>query len=273
VSRTRRITTSYLQPAFLLCAATLALAGAGMWMARRQLGLALEKHPLPLRKPLGAMDRAKLLPYEVVAELTIGNEEVLDALGTEDYIQWVIEDPRTPADSTVGRVMVFITYYKLPDRVPHVPEECYTGGGYQRERTQPLDFELEGGDGRRSIPGRYLLFRADGPALAAGPERLPVVYLFRVNGEYAGSREQARLVLNRNIFGRFSYFCKVELVYNQSLTTPELGEALDASEELLTKLLPVLEQDHWPPWPPDKMREEQSAAMWGPGDRSRVARE
>lgn len=247
----------YLQPAFMLCAATLALAGAGMSVATRQLGLMLRKEPLPLRKSLNALDQTKLAPYRVVAQLKIENEEILKSLGTGDYIQWVVEDPCEPAGGEVGRVLVFVTYYKLPDRVPHVPEECYTGGGYQGDGAEAVTFELDAGGRTRPVPGRYLLFRTLGAGVASGPARLPVLYLFRVNGQYADSREDARLLLNRNIFGRSSYFSKVELVYNQAFTTPEKNVAVDASERLLSKLLPMLEQEHWPHWPP---RAEEQAA-------------
>jgi hypothetical protein len=255
MNRTGKPYADYLRPAFVLCAATLALAGAGMSVATRQLGLMLRKEPLPLRKSLDALDQAKLAPYQVVAEMKIENREILESLGTEDYIQWVIEDPCEPADSEVGRVLVFVTYYKLPDRVPHVPEECYTGGGYQRQETKPVTFELDGGRTHR-VPGRYLLFRTLGAGAASGPLRLPVLYLFRVNGQYAESRQDARLRLNRNIFGRASYFSKVELVYNQAFTTPEKNVAVNASERLLSKLLPILEQEHWPHWPPRAEEEE-----------------
>jgi hypothetical protein len=259
---------NYFQPAFVLCVATLALAGAGMSVATRQLGLVLKKEPLPLSKSLDALERAKLAPYQVVAELKIENEEVLESLGTEDYIQWVVEDPCEPADSGVSRVLVFITYYRLPDRVPHVPEECYTGGGYQGQGSEPVTFELDRGGRPRSVPGRYLLFRTLDAGVASGPSRLPVLYLFRVNGQYADSRQDARLLLNTNIFGRSSYFSKVELVYNQAFTAPEKNVAVDASERLLSKLLPILEQEHWPHWPPRAEEEGQRGDVAGPRSRA-----
>ena len=81
-----------------------------------------------------------------------------------------------------------------------------------------------------------------------GLQQFPVLYLFRVNGEYAGSRDEARMALNKNIFRKHSYFCKVELVFNQSRVAPTKEEAVTAGERILAVLLPVLEQEHWPDW-------------------------
>lgn len=237
---------AYLQPAFIICAAVLAVSAAGMSVATKRLGLYLKKEPLPLKKPLDAMDAERLAPYRVTAREKIENEEILKSLGTEDYIQWVLEDPREPARSAVREALVFITYYRLPDRVPHVPEECYTGGGYQRLNTDAVSFQIGQSDGRRTIPGRYLRFNKTAGEVSQSPRQFPVLYLFRVNGEYAGSRDDARMALNKNLFRKHSYFCKVELVFNQSVAAPAKEDAVTASERLLAVLLPVLEQDHWP---------------------------
>lgn len=236
----------YFQPAFVICVAVLALFGAGMSIAQKKLGLALKKEPLPLKRSLNLLDEAALAPYRVVAKLKIENEEILKSLGTSDYIQWVLEDPCQPAESPVQRVMLFITYYALPDRVPHVPEECYTGGGYQRVATEEVRFHLAEAGRERDIPGRYLVFDAKSMDLLFTAAQFPVLYFFRVNGQYAGSRDGARMALNRNIFSPYSYFSKVELVFNQSSSAPTKAEAVAAAEKLLGVVLPQLEQYHWP---------------------------
>jgi hypothetical protein len=246
MSQTQENKAAYLQPAFLICAVVLGLAGAGMSVAKKQLGLYLKKEPLPLKKPLSSMDEARLAPYRVVARHSIENQGILKSLGTEDYIQWAIEDPRVSGDSAVRNVLLFITYYKLPDRVPHVPEECYTGGGYRRIATSGVTFQVGAPGSVRSIPGRYLLFGASAGNVLQGGGQFPVLYLFRVNGEYAGSRDDARLALNKNIFGKHAYFCKIELVFNQGYVAPAQAAATEASEKLLSVVLPILEQEHWP---------------------------
>ncbi len=242
-------TSGYRQPAFVICTLVLALAAGGMSLVEKRFDLALKKEPLPLRHSLDTLDEAALAPYQVVAKLKIANEEILVSLGTTDYIQWVLEDPCEPSDSPVRRVMLFVTYYALPDRVPHVPEECYTGGGYQRLETDDVRLRVDDVNGHEEIPGRCLRFKASGTNLMRGAPEFPVLYFFRVNGQYAGNREQARIALNRNIFSRFSYFCKVELVFNQAFAAPTKAEAISASERMLGKILPLLEQIHWPIWP------------------------
>jgi len=246
MNRTGENKAAYLQPAFLICAIVLGLAGAGMSVAEKQLGLYLKKEPLPLKKPLASMDETKLAPYQVVAKLSIENKEVLEELGTRDYIQWVLEDPRAPADSAVRNVLLFITYYELPDRVPHVPEECYTGSGYRRLTTDGVAFQAGAPGPIQSIPGTYLLFGASAGDVLQGGGQFPVLYLFRVNGEYAGNRDNARLALNKNLFSKHAYFCKIELAFNQGHIAPAKAAAVEASERLLSVVLPILEQEHWP---------------------------
>jgi hypothetical protein len=246
MSKTGENRAAYLQPAFLICAVVLALAGAGLSVAAKQLGLYLEKEPWLLNKPLGSMDETKLAPYRVAGKLSIENKEVLKRLGTEDYIQWVLEDPRVPEDDAVRKVLLFITYYPLPDRVPHVPEECYAGSGYRRLARNDVVFHAGGPDHIQSIPGTYLLFDASAGDVLQGGGQFPVLYLFRVNGEYAGGRDGARLALNKSLFSKHAYFCKIELAYNQGPIAPAKAAAVEASEKLLSVILPLLEQEHWP---------------------------
>jgi len=216
-----------------------------MSIARKQLGLYFQKEPLPLKKSLDSLDQAKLAPYRVTAKLTIANPEILKSLGTEDYIEWVLEDPCEPQDSAVRNVLLFVTYYELPDRVPHVPEECYTGAGYQCLRKDNVQFRIGDPDRRRNVPGRYLLFGGSG-ATTSLSSQFPIVYLFRVNGEYAANRGSTRFAMNIDIFSKYAYFCKIELAFNQGPVAPDRAEAIRASERLLAVVLPILEQEHWP---------------------------
>lgn len=242
--------TVYAQPAFLICVLVLAAGAGGMSMAMKRLGIITKKKPLPLRKSLELLDEGDLAPYRVVPpKLKIENTEILEALGTDDYIQWVLEDNEEPAGSPVRRFLLFITYYRLPDRVPHVPEECWTGGGYRKLRSEGITFEVTDTVGfEASIPAKYLVFGPQRASLWRDRERIPNLYFFRVNGQYAGSREQARIALNKNLFGEYSYFSKVEVVFNRSSVVPSKEAAVGASEKLLSVILPILEREHWPKW-------------------------
>jgi len=233
-------------PAFLICTAVLALAGVGMSLATQRLGVYLKREPLSLRKPLDAIEEAKLAPYEVLRKIPIENGDVLKSLGTEDYIQWLLDDPREPEQSPVRKLLLFITYYGQADRVPHVPEECYTGAGYQRLATNAVVFRVGRDNGRRAIPGRYLLFEKTAQGISPAVAPFPVLYVFCVDGEYAGSRDEVRMALNKSIFRKRAYFSKMELAFNQSATAPTREAAVGASAKLLSVLLPLLEQEHWP---------------------------
>ncbi len=241
----------YFQPAFLICVAVLAIAGGGMSIAVKSFGVYLRKEPLSLKKSLGLLDEKQLVPYSVIEKRKILNEEIINELGTEDYIQWVFEDSDVSVDSSVRKCLLFITYYRLPDKVPHVPEECYTGGGYQRLATDSVTFEVKKTGLEEKIRGKYIVFGGAKSNLWHSERTFPVLYLFKVNGEYAGSRDEARIALNKNLFRRHSYFCKIELVFNQfrlGRIAPAKEQAVAASEKLLNVILPILEREHWPDW-------------------------
>lgn len=240
----------YLQPAFLICALVLVIANSGMSVAIRHFDVYLKKEPMPLKKTLELLDEKTLEPYRVVSKLKIKNKDVLAALGTEDYIQWILEDPTVAENSPVRKFLLFITYYELPDRVPHVPEECYTGGGYQKMTSEAVTFALNTPVFKEEIPVRYMIFGKAGHTFRRllASTKFPVVYLFKVNGLYGNSREDARIALNKNIFGKYSYFSKIELVFNQKAVSPDKEETLEAGKKILSLILPVLESEYWPDW-------------------------
>ena len=241
---------TYMQPAFLICAAALAIAGSGMSIAIKSFGVYLKKEPLPLKKTLDLLDEKDLAPYEVVSKEKIKNEEVVKSLGTEDYIQWILEDTDAAADSAVRKCSLFITYYELPDRVPHVPEECYMGSGYQRLASDSVTFKINKAGVEKKIPGRYLIFVGTNSNHWQSGAKFPILYLFNVNEKYANSREDARIALNKNIFGKYSYFSKVEWKFFNSRFGQAIylskEDAITASERLLSVILPILEREHWP---------------------------
>lgn len=211
----------------------------------------VKKEPLPLKKSLDLLDEKALAPYKVVSKHKITNQEVIEGLGTEDYIQWILEDSDAAVDSAVRKCSLFITYYDLPDRVPHVPEECYTGGGNQRLASDSVTFEINKKEGGvKKIPARYLVFASTNSNYWGMDTKFPVLYLFNVNEVYANSREDARFALNKNIFSKYSYFSKVEWKFFNirfgKATYPGKEEAITVSQKLLSVILPILEKEHWP---------------------------
>lgn len=241
----------YLQVPFLLCVLTLATAVIAMPAMIESLGMYFIKLALPLQNSLDEIDKSRLAPYQVVYESKIKNKEIEEALGTTDYIQWELFDPNEPITSSTRYCSLFITYYTgKPDQVPHVPEECYTGGGNQRLGTDDIEIDIKSID--QTIPIRTLRF-GSGKANFMSSGTFNVFYFFKVNGKYAGNRDACRGVMQANLFSKYSYFSKVEWkFYNKTPSGmaiyPKMNEARQASEKLLNVLMPVLEQNHWPDW-------------------------
>jgi hypothetical protein len=243
------IKANYLQPAFLICVCLLAITAGGMSAAVKMAGIYLKKEPLPLKKSLSDLDKSNLAPYKVVEKSKIENQDVLNTLGTEDYIQWTLEDTSTPAGSKTRLCTLFITYYSLPDIVPHRPEECYIGGGLQGIKFETVTLRAIRGVYEREIKARYLVFADTKTESSFGGTSFPILYTFNANGKY-GDRDDVRKALNKNLFGKFSYFSKVEWKFYNTVSGriiyPNKQEAIAASEKLMSVILPVLEKEHWP---------------------------
>ncbi len=238
----------YLQPAFLLCVAVLAAGGIGSSLAVNRLGLSLQKESLPVKRTLDLLDEKSLAPYKIEPQnkLKIENPEIVKSLGTEQYILWIMEDSRA-AESPAGKFTLFITYYGSADKVPHVPEECYAGSGFEQLSSDSVTLTIDNGDGfQRKIPAKELIFADKNSDPGSGSRQFPVIYFFRVNNSYSGGREQTRIALNRSIFQKYSYFSKVELAFNCSKKAPDKEQAVKAAENLMSVILPVLENEHWP---------------------------
>jgi hypothetical protein len=245
------IKDNYLQPAFLICAAVLMITAGSISAAVKFMGIYLSKEPIPLKKSLSELDKSILTPYKVAAKEKIENPDVIETLGTEDYIQWVLEDTSVPETSNVRFCSLFITYYPLPDLVPHRPEECYVGGGFRQISFESVKFEINTGLKSRQVNAISLVFADTKSTTLVGETTMPVFYVFSVNGEYVGGRGDARFkILMKNITGKFSYFSKVEWkFYNNKFgrtTFPNKQDAIEASKKLLAVILPVLEKEHWP---------------------------
>jgi hypothetical protein len=265
------IVKNFVQTPFLICVAVLALAGAGKSAAIRVLGVQFKKEPIPLKKPLNLIDEADLSPYRAAKKYEIDNKDVLESLGTEDYIQWDMEDTEPDKSSPVKYCSLFITYYTgNPDQVPHVPEECYVGGGNQvlgREMIR-LNIKLPQNSGNitqkstreteKTISARYLVFVRKSSNMWQMDSKYGVMYFFNANGKYAGNRTSTRAVMSKNIFGKYSYLSKVELKFfgygHGGIIFPGKEDMIRASEKFLSVLLPVMERNHWPDWEQTKKK-------------------
>ncbi len=244
----------YFQPQFLICVAVLSISSAGMNTAMKWMDIKTRKEPIPLKKPFDQLEVNRLAPYKVVQRAKITNLDVLESLGTHDYIQWILEDPEVPASSPVRNCSLFITYYTgNPDRVPHVPNECYIGGGFVQKQAESLllGFHDLPGPSALGIPAELSVQKLDFASKTSNPwdpqSVFSVLYFFKANGEYADSRTGVRAIMGKNFTCKYSYFSKVEWKFS-GIGSPSKQDIEQASVKLMRVLLPLLETQHWPDW-------------------------
>ncbi len=245
------ITQAFKDKAFVICAVVLLVSAVGLDGAARSLQLHFRKQAVPLRKNLSELDADKLWPYKVVdrAKLT---SEMREALGTDQYLHWLLEDTSVSNANQVGRyVTLFVTYYPLgADQVPHVPEECYVGGGYESVGSKTVDLTVPGsGLADDKLTVRQMLFKS--PSQLMGQIR-PVIYFFSVSGKFKATRTGARLVLS-DIRSKYAYLSKVEIAFKGPVP-PGKRKSLELAEKVLGCVLPVLVNEHWPTWPPSESK-------------------
>jgi hypothetical protein len=245
---------NYLQLPFLISFVLLLIFAGGMSYFKTHHGIMLIKKPLSLKKPFDMLDEKLLGPYKVLGKSRIDNKDELESLGTEEYLQWLLEDTTVDTLSPVENCLIFITYYTgNPDQVPHVPEACYIGGGYEVKGKFTLDLNIGNinvpgipKDGK--IPATGLIFSQRSTEIWQASVQFPVIYFFKVNGQYTGSRTTTRVALG-DLASEYSYFSKVEIkFFNSKGLCPERAQATEATEKLLKVLLPILEKNHWPDW-------------------------
>jgi hypothetical protein len=233
--------------AFVVCIAILAVSAIGKKALINSLQIYLQKEAIALKNPFDKLDASKLGNYSVVRKSKIENQDIVDELGTTDYLIWELEDTSADEKDSTKYCSLFITYYTgINDRIPHVPEECYFGAGNRVKEMLDNHLELELNNVKQQFDYRQLVFTAKTEDIWGTGAEFSVCYLLRVNGKYAGNRTSARNIMASNLFGKYSYFSKVEWRFHGKYSIPEQKEVRQASMKLLEAVLPVLEEDHWP---------------------------
>jgi hypothetical protein len=229
---------------FVIVCVILLVSAMGIQTTAKKMKLHFRKLPIPLVKDLQEFDSGKMWPYKLVKKEQISSE-VVGELGTKDYLQARYEDT-TVGESDPGRnINLFVTYYTgNPDQVPHVPDVCYLGGGYDPEGAY-LDTVKVPGSGQPDdkVPIRILHFKNN---KGITPIYHTVVYFFSVNGKYAEERMKVRWYLG-DIRLKYAYFSKVEISF-LSLSKLDKESVVRVSEKFFRKALPILVHDHWQDW-------------------------
>lgn len=220
-----------------------ALLGVGALLAgpvTRYMDIKQIKKELPLRSPLGALASEVLQPYRVV-ERQILEPTMVETLGTEQYISWLLEDTSRGERDPMRVAHLFITYYSGGrEKVPHTPDVCYLGSGYRPARPhENIERRVSSLAGRfDEIPLRVLTFQK---TAVHDHRQVSVVYTFFVNGTFAVDSRWVRVLLN-NLQNHYAFFSKVEVSF--PFATRE--ETIDGAARLLDTLLPILIERHWP---------------------------
>jgi len=234
-ARDRLITPAFAVAVLLLGAAAV-LSGPGTrWFNVKQ-----GKEALPLKASLDTLDEQALAPYRVVRRYTL-EPEVVNALDTNQYLNWTLEDADVATNSPVRVANLLVTYYTGGSNlVPHTPDVCYLGMGYtpaQAHENQEVNAPHLSGSSR-TLPVRVGTFAR---TAVFDHAQTSVVYTFRCNDGYKATRDGVRLSIN-NPLNTYAYFSKVEVNFPRATRT----QSVEAAAKLFDRLLPVLERDHWP---------------------------
>ncbi len=229
---------------FVICTLVLLISALGVESFAHALKLHFVRAPVPLRKKLQDFDVSKMWPYKLIKTVKL-DSEIVEALGTKDYLQMIFDDTSMKDENAPGKyVSFFVTYYTGSlDQVPHVPDVCYQGGGYDPIGSENTYLTLPDlGLKNNKLPVRVLFFRDTKSLL---PSVKPVVYFFSVNGKFEATRNNVRLTL-ADIRQRYAYFSKVEIAFLG--VQPDKKQTLELTAKFLKKALPILMHEHWQNW-------------------------
>lgn len=247
--------TRFATPRFYWCVAILLASAVSMQGLAAWFEGHFRKEALPLIRPLYEFDLARLAPEYRLYEKQPAplNNEMIEALGTREYLNWLlIDETKKPADPT-RMVRVFITYYTgKPDLVPHEPRECMVAGGFTIRNEETVAFDIPRTDGSKAqIPVAVLDFEEPQRAESfTAPRIMPVTFFFWANGDYTTTRLGVRRAV-ANLSHRYAYYTKIEVSFSaetNAMAWPDREAAKAASEALLRKLMPVLWDNHYQNW-------------------------
>lgn len=240
-------------PRYWVCAVLLVAAAAAVHVVPQTIGWHLQKESVALKNSLRWFDAGKLGPryarHAQTDRIAPMSEDMIESLGSEEFVQIYIADTtKQPRDPTY-LASLFVTYYTgKPDMVPHVPDECYLAGGYDKLGVSTEYVPAAGvGAPDDQLPVRMVRFVA--PAnrrLAAdGTNEVAVLYFFNVNNAFATTRNGVRAILS-NPFQRYAYYAKIEVTFTSESMARNAppDEALAALGPLMEAVLPVLYADH-----------------------------
>jgi hypothetical protein len=230
---------------FLACAGLLTVFAVAFQVMATHKDIQFRKLSLPLKKPLDQFDTNQLYPYELAYKFPPIKPEILDALGTRDYISLAFTDRSITTPGPEQLVNMFVTYYTgNADQVPHVPEVCYLGSGYRTIDSSFREVPMPSLGAGATIPVQLLEFER---SALLGRESKVVMYTFHANGQFCAERKAVLRILGDPL-SKYAYFSKLELTFGSSDQFPTRDKAIKAGERFLQVVVPRLLRDHWPDW-------------------------
>jgi hypothetical protein len=231
----------------------LVLSAAATQVLPGVVGVFFQKEAVPLRRPLAHFDAGNLGPryarHRATDRIPPMSEDMVESLGTEDYLQIYLADMETPKSDVAHVAHVFVSYYTgKPDMVPHVPDECYLAVGYDPLGASTVSIPAEGPWVQEGgVPIRMVRFRApQHRRTVPGQEEVAVTYFFHVNGGFATTRNGVRVILS-NPFQRYAYYSKIEISFTDDTLSRSASPEVTARAlvPLLEAIMPVLIEDHF----------------------------
>ncbi len=236
-------------PLFVSCALVALTAGLTLRPGLRALAEHYRKESIAIRRPLAELD-VSLLPSFRRAAGTVPASITAADLGTEEFIWLALSDESTNFERRTASLLV--TYYNNPrDKVPHTPEVCYRqqGTDITGVTTDTLETLRLAPENPRIKIRVMRVHQPQPPAWGV------LAYVFCANGEFCHDREQVRWIIDRP-GDRYTYFSKIEASAHY---LPDAGpgagpgagpegmvEAMQRAKRLLSEVLPVLIDEHFP---------------------------
>ncbi|MCH8854395.1 MAG: exosortase-associated EpsI family protein [Planctomycetes bacterium] len=243
-----RLVTSPFLVAVVLLGAAAALAGpvAG-WLHIKQAKLSL-----PLKAPLAALREEVLAPYRVWKRHVL-DPAIVEALGTDLYLSWTLEDRSVARDDPLRVASLLITYYSGGNNlVPHTPDVCYLGSGYapsEPHENTAMRISIPGSESGE-VPVRVCTF---GRTAIFGSDKVSVIYTFQCNGAFLVNARRVRARLN-NPANTYAFHSKVEVSFPRATR----AKSLEGAKKLFARVLPELVRNHWPDFQAHERRAGQS---------------
>lgn len=225
---------------FMIAVGFLGIAALLAGPVAERLDLRHGKEALPLRKPLGALDEAALGAYRVVQRHVL-DSTVVEALGTDQYLSWTLEDSSLAATDPLRYSQLFVTYDTGGQNlVPHTPDECRLGAGYQPAQAhENVEVAVAGVPATSgSMPVRVCSFVK---TAVFNRSEVSVVYTFFCNGEFTATRNGVRLLIS-DPRDHYAFFSKIEASFPQA----NREQSVQGAARLFERLVPILIRDHYP---------------------------